>query len=1057
MFYLYQSNRLECLFSELCRFLARPSADPLAQETIVVQNPGMARWLSQHIALGSGIAANLSFPLPATFIWQVFGHTLDSLPELTDFDRDILGWRVMDGLERIMTDPSMTEIAAYLALDPDGTKKFQLAGKIADLLDQYLVYRPDMLLAWEQGREDHWQAVLWRRLTAGGSLHRAGVLHRFHLAAEAGELRTGTLPERIMLFGINSLAPAYLQVIGRLGELTDIHVFHLSPCRQAWDDIESERLLAIKRRTWRSMGLEDVSEYFTSGNPLLASMGMLGREFFSLLQECSPQEIDLYEEPPETSLLTMLQADILNLRNRAEDGSDPLPPDDHSISFHCCYSSMREVQVLHDRLLDLFEADPELKPADILVMAPDINRYAPAVAAVFGSARDELRIPWSIADRSGLKELPVTDIFLGLLELPSGRFTASEVMALLESRSILQRFGISEDDLQSLRSSVRKAGIRWGLDREQRRQLNLDDSAMHTWEFGLERLLMGYLTGPLDTPFAEIMPCAGTTTSWLGGLAAFIRSLQVLQEQLRRDHSPERWAAILLGLADDFFAPADDSRDQDGLLQLREEITAFRASCSRAGFAGALSPAVIRRYFENRLAEPAGGQAFLSGRVTFCNMVPMRSVPFKVIWLLGMNDTDYPRSQRPPTFDLIAEKPRLGDRSRRDDDRYLFLEALLSARSHLAISWVGRDQRENTTLPASVVVAELRDYLDRGWNQENDRPVSELLTVVHPLQPFSRKCFDTSPGTAGYNATWLPGADAGPRPENGFISAPLAAFEPEQLDIRDLVRFWNHPVRYFLEQRLGLRLRIEEDLLLESEPFVLDPLQRYLLTDDILAGLLAGEDPQSHFYRQCAAGELPRGGLAALLFQDMRDNAMTLAGELGHLAGMPLEPLEIDLSLAGSHLTGSLDGLYPEGRIRWRPAALKPRDLMALWIAHLVLCLERPGGVEPVSFHLALDTTIRLNPVADPAAELEVLLTCFQQGMREPLHFYPKTSHAWAKAKSPSAAANGARRVWYSAYNRGEEEDPAYKLALQGHDPLDERFEELAELFRPVLEHMEVV
>ncbi len=1063
--YLYQSNRLENLFSALCETIAHPAGNPLSPETIVVQNPGMSRWLSQNIALQTGIAANLAFPLPASFIWDIFGRTLGDLPDLSEFDRTVLLWRVLNHLDELLTDSSMQEIASYLQDDEDGGKKFQLAGKITDLFDQYLVYRPEMLLEWEKGKDNQWQAVLWRKLTDNASdaaMHRAALLRHFIEQGTAGKLRVDSLPKRVCLFGINSLAPAYLEVISRISEHIDIHIFHLSPCCQAWDDIMPERLLAMKRQTWRSQGLDDISEYFTVGNPLLASMGAIGQEFFCQLMQINPQEIDLYKAPETDSLLAMIQEDLLDLNDRGKAEPAPLPQDDHSITFHCCHSATREVQALHDRLLDLFADDSTLKPADILVMAPDINQYAPAVAGVFGSARLELRIPWSIADQSKQGEQPVIDGFSSLLDIAGSRFTAPELVALLENSAILRRFDLADEDFGAMRSRIKDSGIRWGLDTEQRQQQFMDDSGAHTWEFGLDRLLLGYITGSLDEPFQEIMPCSGMindTDSWLGNLTDFIQKLQNLHRKLRknRKHTPAEWSKILLIIIDDFFDSGNNSRDEDGLLVLRKTINDFEQACEKAGFTTPVGLAIIRNHFTQLLAEPAGGQSFLSGRVTFCNMVPMRSVPFKIIWLLGMNDTDYPRSQRPPGFDLIAAHPRIGDRSRRDDDRYLFLEALLSTRSRLAISWIGRSQQDNTEKPPSVVVAELRDYIDRGWQAgANDQASSDLLTVEYPLQPFSRHCFDGNPKTASYSAEWLPASDSSGAAAM-FSSQPLPALEQQQqqVDISELARFWNHPVRYFLTQRLGLQLRMEDEQLPESEAFSLDHLQQYLLKDQMMASLLNNEDPLPAYHRLQAAGELPGGEFGFLLFKEIHETSANIVQELKPLIQQPIEPVEINLTINDHQLTGWLSSLYNSGRITFRPAKLKPKDMLRLWIHHLVLLLLQPANVQPVSIHAATDKIICFKEVDEPQEELAALMQYFQQGLSEPLHFYPKTSHAWAKAKSETAAIKAARGAWYSGYNDGEEKDTAYDIALRGHDPLDARFEELAALFYPIINSME--
>ena len=1065
--YLYQSNRLENLFSLLCKILAGPLSDPLTLEIIIVPNPGMARWLTHQIAQVTGIAANLEFPLPASFIWQIFEDTLGELPDLSPFAREVLPWRILTELKTLATDPAMTEISRYLEDDADGMRAFQLADTIGDLFDQYLVFRPDMLLDWEKKtqpqpsgtdsvpiRQHHWQPLLWKRLTRNHPLHRASLLQVFFQKSAEGSLQTDNLPKRISLFGINSLAPAYLAVIEQISRYTDVHIFHLSPCRQAWDDILPERLLAKRRKSWQQGSQADTSAYYTCGNPLLASMGRMGREFFNQLLQYNTEESDLYFVPQADTLLASLQADILDLRDRSKNPDGPLDPADTSVTFHNCHSRLREIQVLHDRLLDLFDTDSALKPGDILVMAPDISRYAPLIAGVFGAAKERLFIPWSIADRHGDEEDLVRKAFLGLLALTTSRCSATEIMDLLENRVIGEQFKIREDDIPPLRRRITDSGIRWGLDRRQRRERGLEDSNIHTWEFGLQRLLLGQITGPMDAELQGIIPSAtpaGSSRTWLGGLAKFIRRLQSLQAKLGREHEAAGWSELLLEMIDIFFTD-DPDEFSDGIRLLRETIYDFAAHTDQAHFSGPLSAAVIRSHFSRLLATPTGGQPFLTGKVTFCNMVPMRSVPFKVIWLLGMNDADYPRYRRPPDFDLMAKKPRIGDRNLRDDDRYLFLEALLSARERFIVSWIGRDQRENNDLPPSVVVAELRDYIDRSRPME-PQSTSDLLTTAHPLQPFSRHCFNGNPKTASYAELWLPTPPTGEK--SIFISDPLPDAGLEEISLSSLIRFWKHPVRFFLEQRLGLQLAITEELLPDSEPFTLDPLTGYQIKNSMLIRLPARRDPLFACRPAEASAQIPRGEIGRRHCREMLSQAASILERVHARGTSPATTHEFSLSLASLRLSGNLDGLHDCGRISFRPGKCTAKDLLRLWIHHLLLCLTRPRSIDPVSIHIGTDATLTLPPVEEPGPELERLVRLFLQGMSEPLHFYPEVSYALASAANPSTGMNKAHRKWYSSYFRGEEEDTAYTIALRGRDPLDERFQELAEIFHPILKIME--
>lgn len=1048
--FLYQSNRLQELFRQLCAIIATPLADPLQPEIIVVHNQGMARWLQQQIAQERGIAANLEFPLPARFVWDLFAGQLGELPAESVFDRDVMLWRIFALLPDLAAEMADSEPARYLAGDEDGRRRLQLAEKISDVFDQYLVFRPDLLTAWEQGQEGHWQAVLWRRLADCGEPHRGRLLQRFLRLCHQDALARETLPERVCLFGLSSLAPAYLEVIHRISRHTEVHLFHLNPCRHFWGDLASERELARLRRKWRLQGTADLSQTYDAGHPLLASLGAVGRDFFRQLVDLDLQDVELYAPSGQDTLLGRLQDDILDLVDRTADHPPHvLAPDDRSIQFHVCHGVLREVQVLHDRLLDLFTSLPGLLPRDILVMAPDMEQYGAAVRGVFGSAPEERRIPWAIADQPRQRQHPVAGSFLDLLALLEGRFTAPEVMAFLENPAVLRRFGLQEDDLPELRAAIAEAGIRWGLDREHRRGLGVEADGLHTWSFGLDRLLLGYVMGAEEGLYDEILPLPPRAPAILGGLGELLARLGQWRRQLERRMTADQWSEHLLALVEDFFA--GDDEDQD-LSALRESISDLAACCRRASWSGPLSLQVVRRFFRQVLARPGSGQAFLGGQVTFCNMVPMRSIPFRVIWLLGMNDTDFPRSQRPPAFDLMAQQPRIGDRNRRNDDRYLFLEALLSARDVFAVSWMGRSPRDNSLLPPSVVVGELRDHIDRAWTCAGPGRPTDRLTVEHPLQPFSRRCFDPAAATASYAASWMPAARQQKAPP--FLTAPLPP-DPGQaeVDLDELIRFWCHPVRSFLRQRLGLRLDIRDQELEESEPFSLDNLERYHLAGTCLDALLADPPRPCDYHALTAAGLLPHHGFGRGHYRQVRDLAATMADQIRSRRTPAMEPVEIALTLEGIRLGGWLRHLTGSGIVTWRPASCKGPDLLRLWLCHLVLHLAGPKQVPRVSSHVASDSVISLRPVADAAAELGRLLVLHQQGLCKPLHFYPRTSLAWARAREQRRMTE-ADRTWQGS-RFPECEDIHYRIALRGADPLDAEFKALAGIFLTILAHAE--
>lgn len=1063
--FLYQSNRLEHLLAQLCAVMQVPLADPLVPEIIVVHNQGMAQWVGQQIAFANGIAANLHFPLPARFVWDLFhGMNGDTCDEDL-FAKPVLRWRIAALLLHSMDHSAFGAIAAYLRDDHDGCKHYQLAARVSEVFDQYLVYRPDLLSRWEQDAgEDHWQAVLWRQLTATAIPHRARLPEQFRRTLAQDAVPGLDLHRRFHLFGINSLAPVYLEIIEQVSRRSEVHLFHLSPCRHYWGDLVSARQMAglEKQATVRSS--PDLNCYYEQGNPLLVSLGRTGQDFFRQLLDYPLQEVDLYCENESQHLLATLQNDILDLRDRSAPEQDryALHPADRSLQFHRCFSPLREIQVLHDRLLDLFQQYPDLTPGDILVTAPDIEVYAGAIAGVFGEASQNRRIPWAIADQSLHREQPVVRCFLALLDLLSGRFTAPEVLAVCETTALHKRFGLDPAILPRLHDWVRDSGICWGLDQEHRQQLGVDAAHQHSWQFGLDRLLLGYLMGECEDPYQGLLPyahLAGSETGELGGFLTLIETLAGWRRRLEASGSAADWSSRLLEMLEDFFDP---DLEEQGLATLRESINGFKNNCQLAGYTQILTPVTVKRHLAETLGQPGGGKAFLSGRVTFGNMVPMRSVPFRIIWLLGMNDGAFPRTQHPAAFDLMAKEPRLGDRNRRHDDRYLFLEALLSARDLLALSWVGRSQRDDSVAPPSVVVSELQDYLNQSCVVATGT-ASALLTTKHPMQPFSPRCFDGTAATASYNPAWQPaGRQDSPRP---FLTATLAppGSEGRTVAIGQLVRFWRHPVRFFLEQVVGLQLWQKAAGIEESEPFVLDQLQQYQVRQETVRDLLRNRSSEQVFARLKSSGRLPQGGFGLAQFAGIAASSGCFVDQMRPLLATPQSPLEVDRALGPYRLTGWLTDLYTAGRITWRSGAMKGGDLIELWILHLVLNLLAPPGLEPCSLHgtreargsdpVVLHT---LRPVAEPERYLRELLDHYWQGLRAPLHFFPETSRAWAEAAGSGRQSDKARAVWEKGFvTDGEGADLAYRTVFQETDPLDDQFIALAGLFAPIFAHLE--
>lgn len=1060
MLRVYHSNRLERLADSLAKLLAQPVGNWSTPEVVVVQSQGMQRWVDLALASRLGISANLHYPFPAALIWELYTLVLAELPELSAYDRETLFWRVLGCLGQVPEDdPTLLPLRQFLA-PADAWERAELAARLAALLDRYQVFRSDWISAWDSGQQPHWQAWLWRQLLAQDPEHRV-VLHRRCL--ERLETLKGPpvgLPARLMVFGIAALPPLYLEMFQAIARLTQVHLFLLNPCEEYWGLIQAERSIA------RQYGddPETIDSYLETGNRLLASLGRLGRDTHHLLTEIDPTAEALFESPGEGCLLHCLQTDILRLQNRGanrrvEEPQGPavtaLDPGDGSLAIQVCHTPTREVEVLHDRLLALLAESPDLSAADIVVMTPDIETYAPAIRAVFSTA--EPHIPFTVADRRPADRSPVVEAFLGILDLCDSRFPVDRVLKLLECTALREHFGLTEGDLPTITGWLRDTAVRWGLDAQGRAALDLPATTEHTWWSGLERLLLGFAL-PEQRLYREILPFDGVEGEGarvMGRLVRFLRRLRNTCETLRHCRPPSAWRDTLGTLLGEFFS--DEEASEGELELLRATLELLVETADGAGFTATLPLGGLRHWLKDHLGE-TGAEGFLGGGVSFCTLMPMRSVPFRVVCLIGFNDGSFPRPQTTLDIDLMARHPRRGDRSRRWEDRYLFLEAILSARELLYISYVGRGVRDNAPIPPAVLVSELQDYIRQGFSGPDGGDPLARIRTEHPLQPFSPRYFDGRSGLYSYAAPLCEALEErGTHPPRVLWAGPLAPPEPlwREVELQRLVSFFQHPSRYLLRERLGTRLLTQESPPEPREPFLLESWVDTRIRERLLA---AREDPQGAMATLPlvrAAGMLPHGSPGEVLYWKEVGILRPLLKALDQAPGFLPEPLPVDLRLGGFRLSGWLDALTVQGRLAHGVRPLSPRERLALWIHHLVLNCLAPQGVVPRSRWLGLGDAWRLGPVARADELLQELLSLYWEGLQQPLPAFPRSGWAWLTGGE--RRLDKARLAWQGDYQHsGEALDPYHQLLYRGRDPIDEHFEALAaRIWWPLGEHGE--
>ncbi|WP_158700945.1 exodeoxyribonuclease V subunit gamma [Phytohalomonas tamaricis] len=1084
MFTVLHANHLEDLRELSLELIHRQPLPPLTQETFLVQSNGMAQWLRMALAEKDGIAASLDFPLPSSFVWRAYRAVLgNEIPKQSPFDKGPLTWRLMRLLPRLVGQPLFAPLHHYLSdeieaqtsqhksdAQPCGDRKcFQLSAQLADLFDQYLVYRPDWIAAWERGEtapvdladEDAWQPELWRILLSDAPsyarhYHRAALHERFLRVARGLSERPAELPPRLFVFGISALPAQLLEALHALSGVMDVVLMISNPCRYYWGDVVTDREAirrAVRHAEKPTLAGLDPETLHLKANPLLAGWGTQGRDFIVALYDFEGAnafdlESDVFRERADSAdapLLNQLQQDILDLvhpaeRVKEEGAKRVIAVDDDSVSFTSAHSPLREVEILHDQLLDAFERDATLKPRDVIVMVPDIDRYAPFIEAVFGQIPfdDPRYIPFTVADRLATEAEPLLACVLQLLELPERRLGVTEILDWLDIPAFRRRCDISESDLERTRQWLAGSGVRWGLDRQHRDDLGLPALHDNTWRFGLERMLLGYATG-VGGDFDGIVAydeVGGLDAELAGKLAQLIRRLGQHRQRFATSLTPQQWAVQLSAMFETLFALREQD-EFDTLDRVDRAIARWLDACTCADFDSAVPLTVVRESIRQELDQGGLAQRFLAGKVNFATLMPMRAIPFRQTFLLGMNDGDYPRARLPQDFDLMATRTRAGDRSRRDDDRYLFLEALLSTRDRLTVSWIGRDQRDNIERAPSMLVGELLDTIALGWRPADEADDSEQalrrrLIRQYPLQPFSMRYFDADSPFFTFDTSWE--AAHAPGQRLNHMTLPPASPPVEALRLADLERLLRLPPGVCVSERLGVRFHRPETPVEDAEPFGLNGLESYWLKRELLDEARKGQSVVK------VAEQLRRSGrLPALGFGDALLNGLIgpLEAQLTRwqavsetLEALPAERFathwrddDADIELT---LDDVIDNLHrdTEGRMWWwtlepshfghlktdRDGRLKsygkPNRLFRPWL------LQQALAAMGKAVHIGLLFEDRELTVAPPASGeasqcMQQLLKLWWQARQTPLATAPELAFIWLAAQRDPQAPSG--------------------------------------------------
>ena len=1013
-FHLITSNRLEELAKHCCQIFKEDPLPPMCPELIVVQSIGMRQWFSTQMSRELGVWSNFDYLFPNRLTSLIIKSFYRDIPDERFFDKDIFTWKVMKFLREHRNDNLYKEIISYIDGDDKNIREYQISYRIADTMDQYITFRPDMILRWGKGnisQDEKWQGNLWKEITANMAVKNpALLLKEIFDSLLDNSARVEDFPKRITCFGISYLPLFHLNLLRAASFFCDVYFYMLNPCKEEWMNLSTEKEISnIYRRESEKYARklitgEDFEElqHIDRGNSLLASWGRSGRDFLNFLYISSQELVlkeyfDDFESFVNLTLLHKIQQDILFMANRRElnDNHQEEIKADSSITINSCYSPMREMEVLRDYILDLFNNNHDLAPQDIVVMTPDIESYSGYIQGVFGATEEGIPlIPFSIIDRKLISESPVITAFFKILSIDDSRFSASEVLSLLMYEPIAMKFNFSSDDVEKISLWVRESNIFWGIDEKYKEDHGLAALRENTWVYGVERMLLGTMMSHGDELVFDILPYSaieGGEREVLGRFIFFLDRLFYFYKKTQGSFTLALWAEIIGEIISTFF---DEEKFYNDIRPLREAIEKLLAISNESGFDEEITIYPVMEYLKSFTATERGGKNFITGHVTFCEMLPMRSIPAKVICLVGMNEYSFPRKSKPLSFDLISLKPRRGDRNIRDEDRYLFLETVISARENLYISFVGQDIVTGKEYNPSVVVSELIEYIEKNYiTADRISPLNYIFTK-HKLQAYHPEYFLSENKVFTYSLLRKKEAQSflGKRINEVFFeSLPPLTDEEKNINVDDLVVFLSNPAEYVLKKRLGVKLDINISEIKDEEDFSPDNIATYNIKSSIQELRLRNFDKERIFKFLAKSGNLPQASLARGFYEKNYLSVESLLRKIdisGHKSQEAVSRTIGDINISAKYT------LYGERQIFFRVGKLRPKDILKAWIYHLIVSTVKDNV--STSF-VAEDKSISFkgNEFDEKKSAFDIikdLLDIYIIGMESPVPLFPESS-----------------------------------------------------------------
>ncbi len=936
-FKLQVSNSLKILADQLCSDLKLPNYAVFQPNYIVTQTDGMNNWLKLQIAETIGIAANCKFLKPNDLINQIYyllgGTAIQSL------SAENLNWLLFKILASEAFITKFPLIAAYYTNETTDkeVKRMALAEKVGDLFDQYQIYRPDMIQGWNDdlpaaSSDQEWQKYLWRNAkeltpafpdkTTLEKEIKDGLINPNYKQRLQNKMPV------IYLFGISLITEYHLNIFYHLAQHIDIIFLLLNPAPAVyWFEDKSEKQLSFLKKIGK---IEQTASIL--GNPLLTGWGKITQDTFSLLFKNESlinnyEDLDLIE-PLQDTLLHKIQYSIFENEPVAREkliASDEI--EDGSITINACYSPAREVETLYNFLVHLVDKkEADLSPREIVVMVSDIDLYASYIKAVFTNA--PYKFKYTIADESYASSDSISNALKNILSITTDNFTAEEVVRLLDSSFIRNRFQIS--DLALIRNIVHKANIRFGMEGNKE-----DDSIFISWRYGLQRIMYGICISGGEEFFPEnkeaesFYPLDIVEGSGANNIIHFVHFANKLMESLEERNTPktiEGWVKYISNVLHGFVCKTEENTEDD-YLQLIKQLEKYNLITDL--FTDQISYEVFMHSYLDTLTNATIKNSFAAGGITFCSLIPMRSIPFKVVALLGLNFDKFPRKENSLGFNLMENQKRKGDRNVKENDKHLFLETLLSAKEYLYISYIGQSVKDNTNIPPSTLVDELVDYITTS--AVIPKTVRKQLIIKQPLHGFSEQ-YELKDSKL---YTYLKAA----KPLGDILqkAKEKEGFNFSEINTDQLISFLKNPFKGYYNKVLGIYYKDEDSVLRETELFELNNLERWALKNPLL-NINDLEQIKAFKNKLIKTGELPLKNMAELEILQVEEEITIVKNLFKNLIGNDEEKqIAVEIQSGDYHLKGKIRGIYGDRLVVVSWSKKETKYLLEAYIRYIIL------------------------------------------------------------------------------------------------------------------------